>query len=105
MARNLEDLSAGRYEYNPNIDWTESNRAKLNSDSLDRDFVVLAPGESFQSEINAGVVPPYESPKNFAGAIRPGSHILQLELSAWGYAEDPSVFAKHGADPETWSRE
>jgi len=94
VARNLEDLSAGKYEYNPNIDWTESNEEKLKSDSPSRSFIVLAPGETFQSEINASVVAQYENSKNFAGAIKPGSHVLQLDLSAWGHAEDASMFAK-----------
>jgi hypothetical protein len=94
VARNLEDLLAGRYEYNPNIDWTESRQEKLKSDSPGGHFIVLAPGETFQSEINAAVIAQYENPKNLAGAITPGSHVLQLELSAWGRAEDASKFAK-----------
>jgi hypothetical protein len=96
VARNLEDLSAGRYEYNPNIDWMtdSSHQEKLRSDSLGGDFIVMSPGDMFQSETNASVVAQYENPKNFAGAIRPGSHVLQLDLSAWGRAEDASTFAK-----------
>jgi hypothetical protein len=94
VARNFEDLSAGRYEYSPNIDWTESSQEKLKADSPGGNFIVLAPGDTFQNEINASVVAQYENPKNFAGAIRPGSHVLQLDLSAWGRAADASKFAK-----------
>jgi hypothetical protein len=29
VAKNLDDLIAGKYEYNPNIDWFFSDKAKL----------------------------------------------------------------------------
>jgi hypothetical protein len=54
----------------------------------------LAPGEIFESEINTGVVAQYENPKNFAGSIRPGVHVLQLELSAWNHPGEASAFAE-----------
>jgi hypothetical protein len=98
VARNLDDLAAGKYEYNPNEDWFFSDKDKLpdkpNTDSLSSDFVVLAPGETFVSEINAAVVAQYENPKNFAGSIRSGVHILQLELSAWNHPGESAVFAE-----------
>lgn len=102
VARNLEDLSAGRYEYNPNIDWTESSQEKLKADSPGGNFIVLAPGDTFQSEINASVVAQYKNPKNFAGAIRPGSHVLQLDLSAWargGRIHVREIMARIGNSP------
>jgi hypothetical protein len=71
-----------------------SHQEKLRADSLGGDFIVMSPGDMFQSETNASVVAQYENPKNFAGAIRPGSHVLQLDLSAWGHAEAASTFAK-----------
>jgi hypothetical protein len=59
VARNLDELAAGKYEYNPNIDWFFSDKDKLpdkpKSDSPSSDFVVLAPGETFVSEINTGI--------------------------------------------------
>jgi hypothetical protein len=98
VAKNLDDLITGKYEYNPNIDWFFSDKAKLpdkpKSNSLDSDFVVLAPGETFVSEINASVAAQYENPKKFAGSIRPGVHFLQLELSAWNHSGDASAVAE-----------
>lgn len=97
VARNLDDLAAGKYEYNPNIDWffTEKNTLpdKPNFNYPGSDFVVLAQGETFVSEINAGVVAQYENPKDFAGSIRPGVHVLQLELSSWNHPGESTVFA------------
>ena len=98
VARNLDDLAAGNYEYNPNIDRFFSGKDRLpdkpNSNSPNSDFVVLAPGETFESEINTSVVAQYENPKNFAGSIRPGVHVLQLELSAWNHPGEASAFAE-----------
>ena len=98
IARNLDDLAAGKYEYNPNIDWVSLSKDKLpgkpNSISPNSDFVVLAPGATLDSEINAGVIAQYENPKNFAGSIRPGVHVMQLELSAWNHPGEPSAFAE-----------
>jgi hypothetical protein len=96
VARNLDDLAAGKYEYNPNIDWFLTDKHKLphkpNLNSPCSDFVVLAPGETFVSEINADVVAQYENPKDFVGSIRPGVHVLQLELSSWNHPGESAVF-------------
>ena len=76
VARTLEDLSAGKYEYNPNNDWFFSDKNKLpakpNAQSPSPDFIVLSPGQTFVSEINTFVVAQYENPKDFAGSLRPG---------------------------------
>ena len=98
VARNLEDLAAAKYEYNPNIDWFNTDKDKLphkpKTDSPSPDFVVLPPGQTFESEINASVVVQYENPKNFVGSIRPGIHVFQMELSAWNHPGEVSEYAK-----------
>lgn len=98
VARNLDDLAAGKYEYNPNIDWFFSDKDKLpdrpNSDSPGPNFVVLAPGKSFVGEINAAVVAQYVNPKDFSGSIRPGVHVFQMDLSAWNHPGEAEVFAE-----------
>jgi hypothetical protein len=98
IARNLEDLTAGKYEYNPHIDWFFSDKDKLpekpSTNAPGPDFAVLVPGDAFESEINTGVIAQYENPKNFVGSIRPGVHVFQLELSAWNHPGEASVFAE-----------
>jgi hypothetical protein len=98
VARNLADLAAGKYEYNPTIDWFFSNKDKLpdkpNADYPNSDFVLLAPGDAFVGEMNVGVVAQYENPKNFAGSIRSGDHVLQLDLSAWNHPGEASAFGE-----------
>jgi len=97
VARNLGELAAGKYEYNPIIDWfydKDKLPEQQNADSPGSDFAVLAPGQTFESEINASVFVQYENPKNFAGSIRSGPHVFQMELSAWSHPGDASAFAK-----------
>ena len=59
VARNLESLAAGRYEYNPNLDWVFTDSDKLPAapsfDSLGPDFAILTPGQMFVSEINTAL--------------------------------------------------
>ena len=98
VARTLEDLSAGKYEYNPNIDWFFSDKDKLpdkpNAEAPSADFVILSPGQTFKGEINTGVIAQYENLKDFAGSIRPGVHVFQMELSTWNHPGEASEFAK-----------
>jgi hypothetical protein len=98
VARSLEELGAGKYEYNPNIDWFLSNKDKLpdtaNTDSPGPEFVILPPGNTYVGEINTDVVVQYENPRSFPGSIRPGVHVLQMELSAWNHPGEASTFAK-----------
>jgi hypothetical protein len=98
VARSLEDLNAGKYEYNPNIDWFFTDKDQLlKKPSLagpGPDFAVLPPGKTFESEVDPSVVTQYKSAKDVAGAIRSGTHIFQMQLSAWNRPGLPSEFEK-----------
>jgi hypothetical protein len=98
VARTLEDLNAGKYEYNPNIDWFFTDQDKLpKNPSLAAPgtaFAILSPGQSFESEIDTSAVAQYESAKNVAATMRSGTHVFQMELSAWNHAGLPSEFEK-----------
>jgi hypothetical protein len=98
VAKNLEDLAAGKYESNAVIDWFFTDKEKLpdrpSIGSPGAEFAVLTPDDRFESEINTGVVAQYENPKNFAGTIRSGTHVFQMELSAWNHPGEASVFAE-----------
>jgi hypothetical protein len=98
VARSTEDLAAGKYEYNPNIDWFFSDKDQFpKRPSLDQpgpDFTILAPGQTFESNIDTGVFAQYEGPKDVAGSIRSGTHVLQIKLSAWNHPGNPSEFQK-----------
>jgi hypothetical protein len=98
VARNIEDLAARKYEYNPNIDWVFSDKDKLpirpSRASPGSDFAILPPGQMFESDMDSGAIAQYESPKDFTGSIRSGVHVLQMELSAWNHPGVASEFEK-----------
>jgi hypothetical protein len=98
VARSLIDLATGKYEYNPNIDWLVPDNDKLhdkpNTDSPGPNFAVLTPGQAFENEVSTAVVVQYDNPRDFAGSVRPGVHVFQMELSAWLHPEEASAFAK-----------
>jgi hypothetical protein len=101
VARNLEDLNSGKYEYNPNIDWFFADKDQLpKKPSLAApgpDFAILPPGKTFESEVDPSVVTQYENAKDVAGAIRSGTHIFQMQLSAWNRPGLPSEYEKSWA--------
>jgi hypothetical protein len=98
VARNLEDLNAERYESNPYLDWFFTDKDQLPKKpsmvAPGPDFAILTPGQTFQSEIDTSVVAQYDSAKDVAGAIRSGTHIFQMQLSAWNRPGLPSEFEK-----------
>jgi hypothetical protein len=98
VAQNVEDLAARRYEYNPNIDWVFSDKDTLpekpKTDSVGSDFVVLAPGQAFESEINPSVFAYYGNAKDVRGSIRAGRHVLQMDIAAWTRPGEASEYAK-----------
>jgi len=98
VARNLKDLAAGNYEYNPNVDWFFTDKDKLpgrpSTHSPGPDFAVVAPGQAFESEIEPTIIAQYDNLKAIPDLVRPGVHVFQMELSAWNHPGDASEFAK-----------
>lgn len=93
VARTTDDLAAGKYEYNPNIDFFPNQKLKRpRRDWPGVDFAVLKPREIFENNIDVGIVAQYENPKTVPGAIRSGTHVLQMGLSAWNHPGKPTDF-------------
>jgi hypothetical protein len=87
VARNKEDLAAGKYEYHPNIDWFFSGedqiQEKPTSESPGPDFAILAPGQTFVTVIKTGVVALIDDTSHVVGGIHAGTHLFQMTLAAW----------------------
>jgi hypothetical protein len=98
VARNVNDLSAGKYEYNAFIDHILSDKDDLpkkpDAESSGSDFVILAPGQAFESSKDASVVAQYENPRHPAGSITSRSHVFQLAITAWNHPGEASESAK-----------
>src|SRR5260370_41691431 len=98
VARSAEDLAAGKYESNPNIDWIFGEKDQFPQKpplaGPGPDFAILKPGETYEGEIETSVVAQYEGTKDISGAIRSGTHVLQMQLSAWNRPGLRSEFEK-----------
>jgi len=95
VAKNKEDLSAKKFESNPNIDWTGSVLAMSTGSPerlLQSDFVVIAPEGSFDAEIKPSVFALYQNTKDFKDVIAPGRHVIEVYLPAWNHTGNPSHF-------------
>jgi len=95
VARSLHDLADGLYESNPNIDWMPQDHlpVKPSLGRPDADFVILSPGESFESQAQPSVIAEYEGRK-IPSVVTSGVHVFQMDLSAWDRPGNPSQFAK-----------
>jgi hypothetical protein len=96
VARNREGLAAKKFESHPMIDWFFSDKDPIPKDadpkSPDASFVILSPGDSFETARTASVFAQYDGKKTVAGTIPSGPHVLQMELSSWTRPGEPEEF-------------
>jgi hypothetical protein len=91
VAKNPSDISDKRYEYNPNTDWFSDVQHGSDDTDLKKKFVVLAPGESFENKTTVSVVASFNPSHPVSGTVKPGQHVLELQLSTWTYLDSPEA--------------
>ena len=94
LARDEQALAAGIYESNLDIEWALSKSVKQSPPATapPAEFVILAPGKSFEVELVIGVaVQPHALPP-VDGSLQPGNHVLQLDLGTWFHVSRPEQF-------------
>jgi hypothetical protein len=98
VARSVDDLANGDYEYNPNNDFFPVHRDKFagppKSKSPGADFAILHTGQTFEKEGTFAVVAQYDGPKRIPGLINSGTHVLRLDLSAWPHVGKASEYER-----------
>jgi hypothetical protein len=96
LGKSKEDLAAGNYEYDLILDkfGEDLSSIKPSKKLLRSDFIILSPGQIFESEIGTSVTVQYENTHGVKGAIRSGIHFLQIEFSGWNHPGDASEFEK-----------
>jgi hypothetical protein len=95
VARDLADLSKGNYEYHPHIQWADIvHSEEPHAKTPGPDFLILAPGESFDSIADFWVSVSRSDLPPTAGTLQPGNHLLQLVISTWDYRASPDQFRK-----------
>jgi hypothetical protein len=96
VARDVEKLSKGLYEYHPISEVTVDVPVpdKPATMAPGTNFAILGPGDSFDgfSDFWVSVRRADLSPQG--GALQPGSHVLQLEVLTWDYQDNPEQFRK-----------
>jgi hypothetical protein len=88
VARDVQSLSDGKYEWNPNLDWAiDPWPIELTAKSPLPPFAILAPAESFQVETDFWVEVRMSDSKGHG--ISSGNHVSQLQISSWYYTTKP----------------
>jgi hypothetical protein len=87
LAKSEQNLAAGIYEENPNIDWvvTESSRQSPPTEAPPAEFTILDPGKSFDVETTVSI-PTYPQDALL------GNHVIQLDLGTWPHVTPPEQF-------------
>ena len=97
VAESPSDLVSGKYEYNPNIDWFSDSPRAPNDADIQTKFSVLAPGESFENHSTVSVVASFRVDHSVVGTVKPGEHVLQLQMSTWNYLDGPDKTRQDGS--------
>jgi hypothetical protein len=92
FAKDEQAVAAGAYETQLNIDWALS-KSELQTPPIKAppvEFTILSPGNSFQVKSDVYI------PVN--GLLRPGDHVLQLDLGTWPHVIPAEQFR------ESWKK-
>jgi hypothetical protein len=100
VAKDEHALAAGDYESNANLDWSESesNAQRPPTNAPPAEFIILGPEQSFATEWVFYVLVQRETVPASGGLLKPGIHVLQLDLGTWLYVQRPEQFK------ESWKK-
>jgi hypothetical protein len=100
VAKNRESLALRDFESEPIFDTfgldDEPSYPKPSRRLLKSNFVLLAPGQSFESRAKADVFVWYRGTPDRKGPINYGDHVLQMGFSAWSHPRIPPNLQRHG---------
>ena len=79
------DAADGRYEVNASLTWyTDGGAWKVGESSLNRRFVTLSPGGTYETKTHARVFATREGvSKRIEGSVGDGEHYLQVTIPTW----------------------
>jgi hypothetical protein len=93
VAKNADDMAAEKYEYDPIIDHSEIPPGAPDDADLSKRFIVLKPGESFDSVTTVGVMATRASYPHVRSTLTPGKYLARVTLSTWQYMNPPEQTA------------
>lgn len=97
VAANLESLALRDYESNPIFDsfgYQDPPHLKPSLNLLRANYILLAPGKSFESNTTIEIPVWYVPTGDRTGTLNYGRHVLQLGFFNWRYDAKASQFAK-----------
>lgn len=74
----------GEIESNARLSVYSTGPWKLSEASLKKTFVILQPGERYETETVAGIFVTRKEATHIQGAVNAGDHYLQLMIGTWG---------------------
>lgn len=84
VSRSMSDATANRFEVNSSLTpITGGGQDCYSSTRVNKCFVVLAPGEAYEAQVVTGTFAVKEDAKEIAGAVKSGSHVLQVKVLTW----------------------
>jgi len=92
VARDMESLSKGLYQYHAGFEWTVEHSQDPQSKAPGPEFAILAPGDSYEIELEFGVSGGRPDISPAQGWLPPGDHVLQLMISTWDFDAKPEEF-------------
>ncbi|HKM66988.1 MAG TPA: hypothetical protein VJX70_07475 [Candidatus Acidoferrum sp.] len=97
IAKSKESLALGNLESNPIFDsfgYEDPPHFKPSTKLLRSNFILLAPGQSFESSTTVGTYVWYVSKPDKLSVLNYGSHVLQMGFVGWSYAAKAAQFAE-----------
>lgn len=84
VSRSHEDAVAGKNELNSTLSWyTDGSERRVDESSLRKAFVILSPGDVYETKTEARVFVTREGVGQIVGAVGDGEHHLQVTIPTW----------------------
>lgn len=88
VSSSLEDAKS-IVEVSSSITWVTEGEWPVNESSLDSMFVILAPGETYETNTDTRVfVTRKNVRRRIAGSVSPGDHYLQVTIPTWDGSQE-----------------
>ncbi|MEZ5421569.1 MAG: hypothetical protein R2682_00570 [Pyrinomonadaceae bacterium] len=89
VARNVEDLTAKRFEINTSFTWiTSATKDCFAGSKPGNCFVVLPPNASYETEATTGFFVVRDDDRQIDGAVSSGEHVLKIEVATWSGSDE-----------------
>jgi hypothetical protein len=97
ISRDETEASAKRFEINEYFDIFDGEYLLADPSEMSN-FVILKPAQDFSIDDGIGSFSVDNGASNQKGLLRPGSHVLQVEVNTWTHLADAKLFQRKWKD-------